>query len=140
MHGRPLMRLHACCQLILAPAILLCACGGAPKPMPETASPPPMDTMPMDPSARASQTIEVPLEAKSGSKLSGKATFTEVEGGVKVTIQVAGAPPGAVATHVHEKGDCSAPDAESAGGHFNPTNQPHGLPSSPAHHIGDFGN
>jgi len=28
--------------------------------------------------------------------------------------------------HVHEKGDCSAPDATSAGGHFNPAGRPHG--------------
>jgi Cu-Zn family superoxide dismutase len=70
----------------------------------------------------------------------GTATFTEVPGGVKVTVEVAGAPPGKVATHVHETADCSAPDAKSAGGHFNPAAKPHGLPPDPARHLGDLGN
>jgi Cu-Zn family superoxide dismutase len=78
--------------------------------------------------------------AKSGSQLSGKATFTEVSGGVKVTVQVAGAPPGQVATHVHETGDCSAPDAKSAGSHFNPAQKPHALPPTSERHLGDLGN
>ena len=82
----------------------------------------------------------MPLAAKSGSQLSGQATFTEVAGGVKVTVHVAGAPPGKVATHVHETGDCSAPDAKSAGGHFNPTGKPHGLPPAGERHLGDLGN
>ena len=59
---------------------------------------------------------------------------------MKVTVQVAGAPPGKVATHVHETGDCSAPDAASAGGHFNPVGKPHGLPPSGDRHLGDLGN
>jgi superoxide dismutase, Cu-Zn family len=57
-----------------------------------------------------------------------------------VTVQVAGAPPGKVATHVHETGDCSAPDATSAGGHFNPAGKPHGLPPATDRHLGDLGN
>jgi superoxide dismutase, Cu-Zn family len=40
--------------------------------------------------------------------------------------------------HVHEKGDCSAPDATSAGEHFNPAAQPHGDPRSTPHHAGDL--
>jgi Cu-Zn family superoxide dismutase len=82
----------------------------------------------------------VPLAAKSGSKLGGKATFSEVDGGVKVIIQVTGAPPGKVATHVHETGDCSAPDAKSAGGHFNPGQHAHALPPAGERHLGDLGN
>jgi Cu-Zn family superoxide dismutase len=39
--------------------------------------------------------------------------------------------------HVHEKGDCSSPDATSAGGHFNPLGVPHGAPSE-THHGGDM--
>jgi len=59
---------------------------------------------------------------------------------VKVRVQVAGAPPGKIATHVHEKGDCSAPDASSAGGHFNPAGLPHALPPAAERHLGDLGN
>jgi len=92
------------------------------------------------PPAPGEKTIDVPLLAKSGSHLAGKATFTDVPGGVRVTVEVSGAPPGEVATHVHEKGDCSAPDAESAGGHFNPLGVPHGLPPDGTRHLGDLGN
>jgi len=40
--------------------------------------------------------------------------------------------------HIHEKGDCSAPDASSAGAHFNPTNAQHGNPQGESHHAGDM--
>lgn len=58
---------------------------------------------------------------------------------VKVTIDVQDAPPGSHGVHVHENGDCSAPDASSAGGHFNPEGMPHGDLGG-ARHPGDFGN
>jgi len=124
---------------LIVPAFLLGACGGS--------TPPPADANATAPEASTVTTpapkgasIDVPLAAKSNSKLSGKATFVEVEGGVQVTVQVAGLQPGMFATHVHEKGDCSAPDAESAGEHFNPVSKPHGLPTGEDHHLGDPGN
>lgn len=42
--------------------------------------------------------------------------------------------------HIHESGDCTAADFTSAGGHFNPTNAPHGGPDDAEHHAGDLGN
>ena len=42
--------------------------------------------------------------------------------------------------HVHEKGDCSAPDGTSAGGHFNPGGKPHAARDAAARHAGDLGN
>lgn len=80
------------------------------------------------------------LEARSGSKTTGTVTFQQEGGVVKVTIAVSGATPGAHAVHIHEKGDCSAPDAASAGGHFNPLKMNHGDPATMIHHPGDFGN
>ena len=55
---------------------------------------------------------------------------------------LAGLQPGAThALHVHEFGDCSAPDATSAGGHFNPGQQPHGdRATGGPHHAGDIPN
>ena len=41
---------------------------------------------------------------------------------------------------MHEKGDCSAVDASSAGGHFNPAANVHGRAGSGAHHAGDMDN
>jgi Cu-Zn family superoxide dismutase len=90
--------------------------------------------------AAAPVVIEVPIEAKSGSKLTGTVKFSEQADGVQVVIQVANLTAGARATHVHETGDCSAPDAKSAGGHFNPDNHPHALPTKDPRHLGDLGN
>jgi Cu-Zn family superoxide dismutase len=42
--------------------------------------------------------------------------------------------------HVHRIGDCSAPDASSAGPHFNPEGHEHALPPRDARHLGDLGN
>jgi Cu-Zn family superoxide dismutase len=80
------------------------------------------------------------IEARSGSTVTGTATFTEVAGGVKVVVHIEKAPPGTHGLHLHEKGDCSAPDAASAGGHFNPTSMPHAGPMDKQHHAGDLGN
>ena len=140
------MKLQGPALFLIAP-FALAACGSsAPPPadMPPAATEPPAAAPTPPPAATTStstsRTIDVPIAAKSDSKLSGKATFTEVDGGVKVRVQVAGAPPGKIATHVHEKGDCSAPDGASAGGHFNPANLPHALPTTAERHLGDLGN
>ena len=86
--------------------------------------------------ARASARIE----GRSGSTLSGSATFVEQAGGVLVELKVTNAPPGWHAVHVHEKGDCSAADGSSAGTHFNPAGMKHGSPHAAEHHAGDLGN
>ena len=44
------------------------------------------------------------------------------------------------AFHVHQFGECSAPDGMSAGGHYNPEGHQHGLPDSENRHAGDLGN
>ena len=81
------------------------------------------------------------IESRSDTMLTGTATFTESSGGgVHIVVDVNNAPEGVHAVHLHEKGDCSAPDAMSAGGHFDPTHMPHGSPDAPNHHAGDFGN
>ena len=131
--------------LPIAPLLLLAACGGA-NPPPDAPPAPAASEAPAAPppaapaAAPAAAPIVVAIASKSGSKLTGTATFTEVAGGVKVNIQVSGAPPGKVATHVHETGDCSSPDGKSAGGHFNPANHPHALPPAGERHLGDLGN
>ena len=70
----------------------------------------------------------------------GTVTFTQVKGGVKIVADITGLTPGEHGFHVHEWGDCSAPDATSAGSHFNPSHEPHGAPDAHYHHAGDFGN
>ena len=80
------------------------------------------------------------LHPTAGNKVSGIVTFTEEADGVRVQADIAGLPPGKHGFHVHEFGDCSAPDLASAGAHFNPTNKPHAGPDSAARHVGDMGN
>jgi superoxide dismutase, Cu-Zn family len=81
------------------------------------------------------------IESKSGSTVTGTATFTElVTGGTKVQVHIEHAPPGTHGLHVHEKGDCSDPEAKSAGGHFNPSGMPHAGPMEMKRHAGDLGN
>jgi superoxide dismutase, Cu-Zn family len=120
-------------------SVFLVSCGGSSPPA-EMVSPPPDSAVPAAGTIVTPRHVEVPLVARSGSQLSGTATFVEVTDGVRVTVQVTGAPPGKVAAHIHQNGDCSALDAKSAGEHFNPTSKPHGLPSGDEHHLGDLGN
>ena len=76
-----------------------------------------------------------------GTKVQGRALFTQLPaGGVKTEVWIENATPGTHGLHIHEKGDCSAPDATSAGGHFNAAGHPHAAPADQARHNGDLGN
>ena len=115
---------------------LLAGCSTTP------ASPPPpraeVDTRPAVPMARGAT---ITLAPASGSLVSGKLSATPIAGGVRITGEIGGLARGSThAIHIHEKGDCSAVDATSAGGHFNPAQQPHGRAGSGPHHGGDMDN
>ena len=86
-----------------------------------------------DPIANAS------LFDTSGTRV-GLATFSEVEGEGRMGISVSGLSPGQHGIHVHENGACTAPDFESAGGHFNPASKKHGLLNPEGPHAGDMPN
>lgn len=79
--------------------------------------------------------------------LKGTVTFQQVHGGTVVCAEIYDLPPyqpghgnknpiGPHGFHIHENGVCQVGDPsnpfQSAGGHWNPYNQPHG------HHPGDF--
>jgi superoxide dismutase, Cu-Zn family len=80
------------------------------------------------------------LEPKSGSEVTGLVAFRQVGDEVLVTGMIKNLKPGKHGLHIHDKGDCSSPDAASAGPHFNPTAQHHGGPATTEHHAGDLGN
>jgi superoxide dismutase, Cu-Zn family len=96
--------------------------------------------IPTEPAAR---TAVASMEPTEGNNVSGTVSFTEEEQGIRVVANLTGFPgAGSYGFHVHEHGDCSAPDAMSAGGHFDPHNTEHGGPTDPPseRHAGDLGN
>lgn len=80
------------------------------------------------------------VNALSASGVTGVVAFAKADGGVKVSVKLAGLKPGTHGFHIHEFGDCSAADGTSAGGHFNPTGDPHAGPKDDKRHEGDMGN
>ncbi|MBC7659304.1 MAG: superoxide dismutase family protein [Chitinophagaceae bacterium] len=83
---------------------------------------------------------EAKLSPKSGTKAAGTVSFTKESDGIRVVASLTGVEPGKHGFHIHEKGDCSAEDASTAGGHFNPAGSPHAAPSASVRHVGDLGN
>ncbi len=85
------------------------------------------------------------LGAKSGSQVRGEIKFTQVGSRVRIEGEITGLAPGKKGLHIHAIGDCSAADAASAGGHFDPRNAKnwstrHGGPHTADRHAGDLGN
>ena len=120
--------------LASAGLLLLAACATT-----EPVAPAPAPVQPA--AVSTAQEASVALASASGSRVSGTLVLEPLPGGVHVRGQVGGLPAnGRFGFHVHEKGDCSAVDATSAGGHFNPAAAPHGLAGSGAHHGGDMDN
>ena len=123
-----------------AAALALAACGqrddkpgtaeapaAATTPAPTEAAPPP-----------ASNAM-AQLAPTTGHTASGTLTLTAEGDGVRLSGALQGLPPnGEFGFHIHEKGDCSAADASSAGAHFNPANAEHGNPQGATHHAGDM--
>lgn len=107
----------------------------------ETKMTEPNQEVPMETQTNEVKKMKVNLESKSDSNVKGNAVFTEEDGAVTMVAVLSGLTEGEHAIHLHEKADCSADDGSSAGGHWNPTNQPHGKWGSPdGYHKGDIGN
>lgn len=118
-------------SLLFCMLALIVACGSSEEPAAEEAS-----SLPSEPIAR----LDTLLKAKSGSELTGIAIFIQDSFGVSLQLNIENTPPGEHAVHLHEVGDCSADDASSAGGHWNPTIEDHGKWGEAPHHLGDIGN
>ena len=87
-----------------------------------------------------SATATATLAPTKGNQVQGTVNFTQKGDKVLVEARVTGLKPGQHGFHVHEKGNCTAPDASSAGAHFNPGAASHGSHASAARHGGDLGN
>ncbi len=92
-------------------------------------------------SAGINEAIAV-INPASGSNCRGIVRFVQDGANLKVTADIEGLTPGAKhGFHIHEFGDCSAPDAMSAGSHFDPEmTKHHGMPHDQMRHGGDLGN
>lgn len=133
---------------LFAIVIAIAACGGkkppppppptpvAEKPVPQHKEAPPAPPPPPAPK-HATATMAGTAKFKS---VKGTVEFKETDDGIEVTANIEGLKKGVHGFHIHEKGDCSAPDAKSAGGHFNPGGHKHGAPDAAEHHEGDLGN
>lgn len=80
------------------------------------------------------------ISSSNDSGVTGTAVFTQNGDQITFTVEIQGASPGLHAVHIHEYGDCSAPDGTSAGGHWNPTDVAHGKWGVGEFHLGDIGN
>lgn len=122
--------------LILTLAAFSGACGSKE----EAAAPAPAPEPEVVEEVVESVTAVAVLQPRADSEASGSVTFTETADGVLVVADIARIASGAHGIHLHELGDCSSDDFKSTGGHFNPTDAPHGAPTDEMRHAGDFGN
>lgn len=87
------------------------------------------------------ETIKFMMEPKSDSAVEGEVSFMEEDGEVKMVAMLSGLSEGEHAIHIHQTADCSSADGKSTGGHWNPTNEPHGKwGADEGYHKGDIGN
>jgi len=102
--------------LLGASALLLAACASAP-PAPHEPAAPPRQIAQTGTTAKAVAN----LASASGSLVSGRMVLVQAEGGVRIRGLVGGlVRNGAHGLQVHERGDCSAVDARSAGRYYDP--------------------
>jgi Cu-Zn family superoxide dismutase len=120
-------------KLIVPTAILvmgLTACG-SPEPAEETAD----TAIPTEAPTQATATLQTADGAAAGTAMA-----TQVGDTVMISLNATGLPPGEHGVHVHMTGSCEAPDFASAGGHWNPASETHGLEDPPGQHAGDMPN
>jgi Cu-Zn family superoxide dismutase len=124
------------CALLILPAGFLTGCG-------RTAT-----RVNSDPTSSVAQTTAssgakaamATISPTQGNNARGTVRFIQEGNSVRVIADLTGLSPGEHGFHVHEKGDCSAPDASSAGDHFNPTKHAHAGRDAGERHMGDLGN
>lgn len=79
------------------------------------------------------------LRSTTGAEV-GTATFRQVDGAIRVDVNVRGVADGAHGLHIHTVGRCDPPAFASAGGHLNPDGHKHGTKNPAGPHAGDLPN
>lgn len=117
---------------------------GAPSTAPERATDTFAPQGDLDALAPVEETLfaDARITPASDSGVSGHLRFRQESGFMHINGTLRGLQTGSHGLHVHVAGDCSAPDAASAKGHFAPDDDPHGSPRDVEsdHHVGDLGN
>jgi superoxide dismutase, Cu-Zn family len=128
-------------QIILIASCLVCTAALAAEPSsPDSKAPAKSVAAPPESQEPVGAIAE--LKPTQANSVTGTLNLVAEKNGVRIAGLIKGLKAGTEqGFHIHEKGDCSAPDASSAGGHFNPTSQPHGNPkTSGPKHLGDMVN
>ena len=89
--------------------------------------------------ALAADTATAVLKDPEG-KVVGKVTLVAVPTGILLDVNLSARPAGDHALHIHGIGKCQPPSFKSAGGHFNPNEEEHGLMNLEGPHAGDMPN
>lgn len=87
--------------------------------------------------AEATVAAHAVVETIADVELSGEFRFIQHGELVHISGSVSGLETGHYGFHIHEGTAC-----DDRGGHYNPTDRPHGAPDEPEHlrHVGDLGN
>lgn len=110
--------MRLCSSLVLL--VLLAACASAPSQRERTAIPPPAGEPAPLARAGTAQLAVANLAAASATLVSGRVELRPAAGGVRITGVIGGLNRnGAHGLQVHERGDCNAVDASSAGPYFD---------------------
>ena len=88
-------------------------------------------------SPAVAQSAKATLKDQKGAEV-GTVDLTQTPAGVMLRLSLKGLPGGERAFHIHAAGRCEPPFT-TAGGHFNPAGQKHGLLVGPGH-AGDMPN
>jgi Cu-Zn family superoxide dismutase len=130
------MTLERLVFLSLVSLLALTGCGGGDAPETEMVTAADGETQ-VETGGRYAEAMIDPL---GDGEVNGMAIFSDDGSEISLQLDLYKAPAGSLAAHIHEFGDCSAPDGSSAGGHWNPEGMDHGKWGDAPFHLGDLGN
>jgi Cu-Zn family superoxide dismutase len=85
-------------------------------------------------------TIAMAKLIDADKKQVGEAHLQQTPTGILIQLSLSHIAPGTHAFHIHQVGKCDVPDFKSAGGHFNPFEEEHGILNKDGQHAGDLPN